>query len=126
VVWVVGSSLAHPATLNAEAEIAEAKLSSQQLEARLEEWNPDQRIIDGRTMMVVIDLKDSLAALDRQIRVVEVQPRSANGNRQILRLNLSRGDDRLTDEEVRLWRKRVRLMDMLVKVTINRSTRIEL
>src|SRR3954469_5626567 len=63
---------------------------SQALETALSEFNPEGRVLDGRTARIAQELEDRIAQLDRKLEVTELSPRQAR------------------DEELlHLWRERV-------------------
>lgn len=77
---------------------------SQQLEGAIEAYNPDVRVIDGRTAVVAASLEDRLARLDHQIQLVDMM------------------DQRVRQQEaLRLWRERVGLLNALVDVHVTRA-----
>jgi hypothetical protein len=80
---------------------------SQQLEAALNAYDPDSRVIDGRTAAIAARLEDQLSTIDRQLEMAETVGRRAD-NRQAA--------------QVRLWRERVGLLDALVDVHLTRAS----
>jgi len=80
---------------------------SQQLEAALNAYDPDSRVIDGRTAAIAARLEDQLSTIDRQLEMTETVGRRAD-NRQAA--------------QVRLWRERVGLLDALVDVHLTRAS----
>jgi hypothetical protein len=78
---------------------------SQALETALSEYNPEGRVLDGRTARIAQELEDRIAQLDRRLEVTELAPQQAR------------------DEELlRLWRERVGLLDALVDVHVTRAS----
>jgi hypothetical protein len=78
---------------------------SQALENALSEYNPEGRVLDGRTARIAQELEDRIAQLDRRLEVTELAPKQAR------------------DEELlRLWRERVGLLDALVDVHVTRAS----
>jgi len=80
---------------------------SQQLEAALNAYDPDSRVIDGRTAAIAARLEDQLSAIDRQIEMSEAIGRRADDG---------------PAAQVRLWRERVGLLDALVDVHLTRAS----
>jgi hypothetical protein len=94
----------HPVETNPN-QITEAMERSQALETALSEYNPDGRVLDGRTARIAQELEDRIALLDRQLEMTELSPQQAR------------------DEELlRLWRERVGLLDALVDVHVTRAS----
>jgi hypothetical protein len=92
------------AELASGQELRETMARSRQLEEALNTYNPDQRVLDGRTAMIAATLEDRLARVDQRLQVV----------------NLMDGGGRQT-ESLRLWRERVGLLDALVDVHVTRA-----
>lgn len=92
------------ATADGSDELAAIMARSQELEAALQAWDPDSRVIDGRTAAIAARLEDQLGTLDRRLEVVGA---------------LSSND---TAEQVRLWRERVGLLNALVDVHVTRAS----
>jgi hypothetical protein len=78
---------------------------SQALESALSEYNPDARVLDGRTARIAQELEDRIAQLDRRLEVTELAPQQARDQ-----------------ELLRLWRERVGLLDALVDVHVTRAS----
>jgi hypothetical protein len=78
---------------------------SQALETALSEYNPEGRVLDGRTARIAQELEDRIARLDRQLEVTELAPKQARD-----------------PELLRLWRERVGLLDALVDVHVTRAS----
>ena len=106
---LLGRDLLHPTRLDAEDQIATAMTASQQLERALRQIKPDERVIDGRTAQVVIQLEDRIADLDAQLTDVAPLQRE---------LRLQR--------EVQLWQQRVGLMNALVDVHVTKASNVDL
>lgn len=85
-------------------ELEATMARSQELEAALQAWDPDTRVIDGRTAAIAARLEDQLGTLDRQLEVVGT---------------LSRDNP---TEQLRLWRERVGLLNALVDVHMTRAS----
>lgn len=106
---VVGRDLLQPTRLNAEDQIATAITSSQQLERALTQIKPDERVIDGRTAQLVIQLENRIADLDDQLTQATNMERDARLQRLVV-----------------LWQERVGLMNALVDVHVTKASTVDL
>jgi DNA repair exonuclease SbcCD ATPase subunit len=108
---VVLTDLSHPenASATAAAAIDTAKEQSRELENALLRYNPESRVIDGRTARIAADLEDRIARLDQQLEMTQLQP-----------------EDGQDEQLLRLWRQRVGLLDALVDVHITRASNVGL
>jgi hypothetical protein len=87
-----------------QRELQDIIARSRQLEGAIEDYNPDQRVTDGRTAVVAASLEDRLARVDRQLQLVDLM------------------DQRVRPQEaLRLWRERVGLLNALVDVHVTRA-----
>jgi hypothetical protein len=86
-------------------QISQVMERSQALENALSEYNPDGRVVDGRTARIAQELEDRIARLDRRLEVTELAPTPARD-----------------PELLRLWRERVGLLDALVDVHVTRAS----
>ena len=87
-----------------QRELDDIIARSRQLEGAIEDYNPDQRVTDGRTAVVAASLEDRLARVDRQLQLVDLM------------------DQRVRPQEaLRLWRERVGLLNALVDVHVTRA-----
>jgi hypothetical protein len=86
-------------------QISEVMERSQALETALSEYNPEARVLDGRTARIAQELEDRIARLDRQLEVTELWEKQARDQ-----------------ELLRLWRERVGLLDALVDVHVTRAS----
>jgi type II secretory pathway component PulM len=86
-------------------QINQAMERSQALETALSEYNPDGRVLDGRTARMAQELEDRIARLDRQLEMTELSPKQARDK-----------------ELLSLWRERVGLLDALVDVHVTRAS----
>lgn len=93
-----------PATGLTSAQINQAMERSQALESALSAYNPDGRVLDGRTARMAQELEDRIARVDRQLEATELLRQQA------------RDQDLL-----KLWRERVGLLDALVDVHLTRA-----
>ncbi|HKH84590.1 MAG TPA: hypothetical protein VKA25_12945 [Gemmatimonadales bacterium] len=105
-------SLGHMNNLNVTRpqEMTAAQLSqvmerSQVLESALNDYNPDGRVLDGRTARIAGELEDRIARLDQQLEMTELQRQQASDQ-----------------DLLRLWRERVGLLDALVDVHVTRAS----
>ena len=109
IIAVIGRDLVHPARLDAEQQLQTEITTSQQLEQTLHAWNPDERVMDGRTAMVVIQLEDRIANLDAEL----ASSRKLEGRARVRR-------------ELELWHQRVGLMNALVDVHLTKASNVGL
>jgi hypothetical protein len=86
-------------------QISQAMERSQALESALSEYNPEARVLDGRTARMAQELEDRIARLDRQLEMTELSPKQARDQ-----------------ELLQLWRERVGLLDALVDVHVTRAS----
>jgi hypothetical protein len=94
----------HPLTANTE-QLSQAMERSQALESALHAYNPEGRVLDGRTAGIAQELEDRIARVDRELEVAELSPQQARD-----------------DELLKLWRERVGLLDALVDVHVTRAS----
>lgn len=110
--FVLVRPLVMPASSNdggvTQAAIAEAQAQSASLERALEAYNPDGRVINGRTAGVAQVLEDRIAQVDRRLQAAEMAPEA-----------MVQGEERLD-----LWRQRVGLLDALVDVHVTRASSV--
>lgn len=93
-----------PADLSAE-QLNQAMERSQALESALSEYNPEARVLDGRTARMAQELEDRIARVDRELEATELLPPQAQ-----------------EDDLLKLWRERVGLLDALVDVHVTRAS----
>ena len=103
----LGNSSGGPEVSN--PEIAQAMERSQALESALSQYDPDARVLDGRTAGIAEELEDRIARVDHELEMAELQQRQ-------------RSDDQL----LKLWRERVGLLDALVDVHVTRASNVGL
>ena len=96
--------------LAAEAQIADLMERSRALEAAIGAAQPDQRVVDGRTIGVATDLEARIADLDRMLEVQELDAPPGRGDMQ----------------RVQLWRERVGLLNALVDVHVTNARNVGL
>lgn len=96
--------LSRPNEITAE-QLTQVMERSQVLESALSEFNPEARVLDGRTARIAGELEDRIARLDRELELTELQPQQG------------------TDQDLlKLWRERVGLLDALVDVHVTRAS----
>jgi hypothetical protein len=86
-------------------EITRAMERSQALENALSAFNPDGRVLDGRTAGMAQELEDRIARVDRELEATELLRQQAH-----------------QQELLKLWRERVGLLDALVDVHVTRAS----
>jgi hypothetical protein len=86
-------------------ELQQAMVRSQALETALSEFNPEARVLDGRTAQMAQELEDRIARVDRALEATELSP--------------EQGQDQ---DLLSLWRERVGLLDALVDVHVTRAS----
>ncbi len=107
---LITRDLVHPKRLDAEQLLQSEITQSQQLEHKLTAWNSDQRVINGRTAILVIQLENKIAQLDAEIA------ESAKMEQQAARV----------ENEIKLWQQRVGLMNALVDVHLSKAGNVGL
>ena len=86
-------------------QLSQVMERSQLLEGALNDYNPEGRVLDGRTARIAGELEERIARLDRELEVAELQRQQE------------------TDQDLlRLWRERVGLLDALVDVHVTRAS----
>ncbi len=93
----------------ATTEITRAMERSRALEEAIDFYNPDARVLDGRTARVAQEIEDRIAALDQELELLDVTPDASREVRQL-----------------ELWRERVGLLDALVDVHVTRASNVGL
>jgi hypothetical protein len=94
-----------PRTEPVPTELSETMARSQALEAAIDRYHPESRVLDGRTARIAQELEDRIAAVDRELQMTDLMD---SGRRQTQELNL--------------WRERVGLLDALVDVHLTRAS----
>jgi hypothetical protein len=97
-------NVARPQEMTAE-QLSQVMERSQVLESALNDYNPDGRVLDGRTARIAGELEDRIARLDQQLEMTELQRQQASDQ-----------------DLLRLWRERVGLLDALVDVHVTRAS----
>lgn len=108
-ITVVGADLVAPPALDASEQLETAIGRSQLLEQTLNAYNPEQRVLDGRTIELIIQLEDRIAAVDARLQ-------------DVAHLDASHR----IGTEVALWQERVGLMSALVDVHLTKATNVDL
>ncbi len=112
VAFVIGAGALRPTPAEAtatSAQIAEAIDRSRALEHAIDRYNPDERVLDGRTARMAAELEDRIARVDRELQILEL-----------------REMERRDEELLQLWRERVGLLDALVDVHVTRAGNVGL
>jgi hypothetical protein len=89
--------------------IDSAKAQSRELENAILQYDPESRVIDGRTARVAADLEDQIAELDRELQQMQAAENIAREH-----------------EVLHLWRQRVGLLDALVDIHVTRASNVGL
>jgi len=90
-----------------DTELGEAMARSRDLENALRLYDPESRILDGRTAGITLRLEDQLSAVDRQLEMLSTLGQLHSSRRH---------------EQLRLWRERVGLLDALMDVHLTRAS----
>ena len=91
-------------------EISAVRQRSQALEAMLNVYNPDNRVIDGHTARVAQALEDRIALVDEELQTTGLEQNVPNHDAEVLQL----------------WRERVGLLDALVDVHVTHASNVGL
>lgn len=86
-------------------ELAETMTRSQQLEQALLALDPEARLLDGRTAAIAGRIEDRIYLVDRDLQAADLLDRQVRAQ-----------------EQLRLWRERVGLLDALVDVHVTRAS----
>ena len=108
----LGLALTHASPSDQFAEtrqIEEAMQRSRALESELSQYNPESRVLDGRTASIAQELEDRIGQVDRELEMADLQGQEAR-------------DAKL----LQLWRERVGLLDALVDVHVTRASNVGL
>jgi hypothetical protein len=92
-----------------EQQIRLQMARSQALESALNDYHPEDRVLDGRTAGIAQELEDRIARVDRELEMAELLERQSR-DQQLLKL----------------WRERVGLLDALVDVHVTRASNVGL
>ena len=89
------------------ADLARVKQQSATIEAQLERYDPESRVMSGRSAALAAVLEDRIAAVDGELaRAGPTEPRSA--------------------DLLKLWQQRVDLMQQLMSVRVTRASYVGL
>jgi hypothetical protein len=94
-----------PASASNAAEIEQAMVRSQALESALHRYDPESRVLDGRTARIAQELEDRIAQVDRELEMADLMEQQTR-----------------EPQVLRLWRERVGLLDALVDVHVTRAS----
>lgn len=100
----VFGDLSRPSAGASPEQLSQVMERSQVLESALSEYNPEGRVLDGRTARIAQALEDRIARVDRELEATELLPSDSGGQ-----------------DLLRLWRERVGLLDALVDVHDTRA-----
>jgi Tfp pilus assembly protein PilN len=104
----VAPLLTPPASSEHE-QIEQIMERSRALESALQGYDPESRVLDGRTAGIAQELEDRIAGVDRELELTDLlDPRSRE------------------PELLKLWRERVGLLDALVDVHVTRASNVGL
>ncbi|HET6579857.1 MAG TPA: hypothetical protein VFG66_16170 [Gemmatimonadales bacterium] len=103
----IGGTAAPAAGGDQEIQLQMAR--SQALESALNDYHPEDRVLDGRTAGIAQELEDRIARVDRELEMTELLERQSR-DQQLLKL----------------WRERVGLLDALVDVHVTRASNVGL
>ena len=93
----------------AAREIEQAMERSQALESALTQYNPEGRVLDGRTAGIAQGLEDRIARVDRELEMAELLQQQTR-----------------EEQLLKLWRERVGLLDALVDVHVTHARNVGL
>jgi hypothetical protein len=99
-----------PSSVAAPEQLTSLMQRSRALEAAIDAYGPDSRVIDGRTSRVAADLEERIADVDRRLERTELAAPPG-----------MRGPD-----VTQLWQERVGLLDALVDVHVTRASNVGL
>ena len=94
-----------PPPNGAAQEISQAMERSQVLESALREYDPEARVLDGRTARMAQELEERIARVDRELEATELLRQQAR-----------------EQDLLKLWREREGLLDALVDVHLTRAS----
>jgi hypothetical protein len=91
------------------AELSQTMARSRALEAAIDHYHPETRVLDGHTARIAQELEDRIAAVDRELEMADLMDASKR-----------------PAQELNLWRERVGLLDALVDVHLTRASNVGL
>jgi hypothetical protein len=101
---MLAGDFSRPTEANPE-QLSQVMERSQVLESALSQYNPESRVLDGRTARIAGELEDRIARLDRELEMADLSRQQASDQ-----------------DLLRLWRERVGLLDALVDVHVTRAS----
>jgi hypothetical protein len=102
---VASKRVYQPIPVATTAELSETMARSRALEAAIDQYHPESRVLDDHTARIAQELEDRIAAVDRQLEITDLM----DANRR-------------QAQELNLWRERVGLLDALVDVHLTRAS----
>ncbi len=108
-VAVATRSADRPLPAATAAELSETMARSRALEAAIDQYHPETRVLDGHTARIAQELEDRIAAVDRELEMTDLMDASKR-----------------PAQELNLWRERVGLLDALVDVHLTRASNVGL
>ncbi|HLQ22545.1 MAG TPA: hypothetical protein VK132_05025 [Gemmatimonadales bacterium] len=102
---VASKRVYQPIPVATTAELSETMARSRALEAAIDRYHPESRVLDDHTARIAQELEDRIAAVDRQLEITDLM----DANRR-------------QAQELNLWRERVGLLDALVDVHLTRAS----
>ena len=103
---VVIGDISPPTPEPAPDQLSQVMERSQVLEMALSEYNPEARVLDGRTARIAQELEERIARVDRELQATELLRQQQAHDQNLLKL----------------WRERVGLLDALVDVHVTRAS----
>jgi len=98
-----------PLPVATTVELSETMARSRALEAAIDQYHPESRVLDGHTARITQELEDQIAAVDHELEMADLMDA---GQRPA--------------KELDLWRERVGLLDALVDVHLTRASNVGL
>jgi len=108
-VAVATRSVDRPLPAATAVELSETMARSRALEAAIDQYHPETRVLDGHTARIAQELEDRIAAVDRELEMADLMDASKR-----------------PAQELNLWRERVGLLDALVDVHLTRASNVGL
>ncbi len=106
---VATRSVDRPVSAATAAELSATMARSRALEAAIDQYHPETRVLDGHTARIAQELEDRIAAVDRELEMADLMDASKR-----------------PAQELNLWRERVGLLDALVDVHLTRASNVGL
>jgi hypothetical protein len=108
-VAVATRSVDRPLPAATAVELSATMARSRALEAAIDQYHPETRVLDGHTARIAQELEDRIAAVDRELEMADLMDASKR-----------------PAQELNLWRERVGLLDALVDVHLTRASNVGL